>query len=170
MPVPQVGPDVDPRAPGRRREWSRHRFALPVIALGGMTGASARYAAARIWPTSDAGVPWTTLGVNVVGCLLIGVLMVFVVEAGGAHPLLRPFAGVGVLGGFTTFSTYSVGTVTLLDAGRPAVALGYWAGTLVAALAAVMVGVAVARAAATGAARLRRSRRGYRGRREEEQP
>lgn len=170
MPVPQVDPDVDLYAPGQRREWSRHRFVLPAIALGGMVGASARYAAARVWPTPDSGVPWTTLGVNAVGCLLIGVLMVFVVEVGGAHPLLRPFAGVGVLGGFTTFSTYAVDTVTLLDAGRPEAALGYWAGTLVVALAAVVAGVVVARAGVLAATRLRRHRRSHRTRRGERRP
>ena len=167
MPVPWVDPDVDLHLPGERLEWGRHRFVLPAIALGGMVGASARYAAARAWPTPDAGVPWTTLGVNAAGCLLIGVLMVFVVDVGGAHPLLRPFAGVGVLGGFTTFSTYSVDTVTLLDAGRPAVALGYWAGTLLLALAAVAAGVVVARAGVLAATRLRRRRRGHRTRRGE---
>ncbi len=98
MPAPQVDPDVDLHVAGQRREWSRHRFVLPAIALGGVAGASARYAAGRAWPTPEHAFPWTTLGVNALGCLLIGVLMVFVVEVGGAHPLLRPFAGVGVLG------------------------------------------------------------------------
>jgi fluoride exporter len=170
MPVPQTDPDVDLHVAGQRREWTRHRFVLPAIALGGMLGAGARYAAARVWPTPDTAVPWTTLGVNAAGCLLIGVLMVFVVEVGGAHPLLRPFAGVGVLGGFTTFSTYSVDTVTLIDAGRPAVALGYWAGTLLVALAAVLAGVAVARTGVLAATRLRRRRRGHRTRRGERRP
>ncbi len=163
MSTPQVDPDVDLHVRGQRREWSRHRFVLPVIAVGGMVGASARYGAARAWPTHADTMPWTTLAVNALGCLLIGVLMVFVVEVGGAHPLLRPFAGVGVLGGFTTFSTYAVDTVSLLDEGRPALALGYWAGTLVVAVAAVVAGVVLARAGVMGAARLRR-RRGRRGR------
>ena len=167
MPVPHVDPGVDLRVAGQRREWSRHRFVLPAIAVGGMLGASARYAAARAWPTPDDGMPWTTLGVNVAGCLLIGMLMVLVVEVGGAHPLLRPFAGVGVLGGFTTFSTYAVDTVSLLDAGRPLVALGYWAGTLLVALAAVLVGVVVARAGVLTATRLRRRRHAHRTRRGE---
>lgn len=160
MTSPQVDPDVDLRVPGQRREWSRHRSVLPVIAAGGMLGASARYGAARLWPTPEDATPWTTLGVNAAGCLLIGVLMVFVVEVGGAHPLLRPFAGVGVLGGFTTFSTYAVDTVTLVQAGRPGVALGYWAGTLLVALVAVVAGVVLARAGVRVSARVRR--RGHR--------
>ncbi|HEY0949448.1 fluoride efflux transporter CrcB [Nocardioides sp.] len=164
MSAPQTDPDVDLHVAGQRREWSRHRFVLPAIALGGVVGASARYAAGRVWPTPEHAFPWTTLGVNALGCLLIGALMVFVVEVGGAHPLLRPFAGVGVLGGFTTFSTYAVDTVSLLDAGRPAIALGYWAGTLAAALVAVVAGVAAARTGVRAAARVRRrSRRTRRG-------
>ena len=159
MPAPQVDPDVDLHAAGQRREWSRHRFVLPAIALGGVAGASARYAAGRVWPTPEHAFPWTTLGVNALGCLLIGALMVFVVEVGGAHPLLRPFAGVGVLGGFTTFSTYAVDTVTLVDAGRPALALGYWVGTLLVALAAVVLGVSATRTGVRAAARLRRRAR-----------
>jgi CrcB protein len=157
--VEAVDPDVDLHVPSQRREWSRHRFVLPVIATGGMVGASARYGAAKVWPTDAHAMPWTTLTVNAIGCVLIGVLMVFVVELGGAHPLLRPFAGVGVLGGFTTFSTYTVDTSNLIQAGRPALALGYWAGTLVVALVAVAIGVLLARAGARTASRLRRRRR-----------
>ena len=75
-----VDSDVDLRDPGQDREWQRHRFVLPAIALGGMLGASARHAADLLWPTATGEVPWGTWGVNVVGSLLIGVLMV--VEAG----------------------------------------------------------------------------------------
>jgi CrcB protein len=157
LPSAAVDPDVDRR--GRPHDWHRHRFVLPVVAAGGMLGASARYAAGLAWPTHSGQVPWTTLGVNVLGCLLIGVLMVFVVEVGGAHPLLRPFVGVGVLGGFTTFSTYSVDTTRLLDDGHAGLALGYWAGTLVLALAAVTLGVVTARAGTRVSARVRRRRR-----------
>lgn len=154
-----VDPDVDLHVPAQRREWSRHRFVLPVIAIGGMLGASARYAAAEAWPTATDELPWTTLAVNALGCLLIGVLMVFVVDLGGAHPLLRPFLGVGVLGGFTTFSTYTVETHGLIQAGRPGLALGYWAGTLVVALVAVSAGVLGTRTALRAGGRDRRSNR-----------
>lgn len=148
MPQPRgVDPDVDLDDPRQAREWQRHRFVLPVIAAGGMLGASARHGADLLWPARDGAVPWATLGVNVLGCLLIGVLMVLVVPSGGAHPLWRPFAGVGVLGGFTTFSTYAVETTVLLDDGHPGLAFGYWAGTLVLALAAVTLGLVATRAA-----------------------
>jgi CrcB protein len=154
-----VDPDVDLHVASQRREWSRHRFVLPVIAAGGVLGASARHGAAEVWSTDAHAMPWTTLTVNAIGCLLIGVLMVFVVEIGGAHPLLRPFAGVGILGGFTTYSTYTVDTSNLIQAGRPGLALGYWSGTLVVALVAVATGVFLARAGARTARWFRRRRR-----------
>ncbi|MER5612791.1 fluoride efflux transporter CrcB [Streptomyces sp. NPDC002215] len=110
---------------------------VAVVALGGAIGASARYGAALIWPTAPDGFPWTTLVVNAVGCAVIGVFMVVISEAWTAHRLVRPFFGTGVLGGFTTFSTYAVDIQRLLDGGRLRAGLGYLGLTLFAALAAV---------------------------------
>lgn len=141
-----VDPDLGPGVVARHsRNRQRHRTVLPVIALGGMAGAALRYLAEIGWPTPDGAVPWATWGVNVSGCLLIGVLMVFVTEVGGGYPLLRPFVGVGLLGGFTTFSTYTVEVNGLLLSGRPGWALGYLLGTVVTALLAVAAGVVLAR-------------------------
>ena len=124
-----------------------HRWVLPVIALGGVIGASARHALELWWPPPAGGFAWATFVTNVSGCLLIGVLMVYVLEAGGAHPLLRPFVGVGLLGGYTTFSTYAVQSGTMLREGHPTLALTYLLGTLLAAMLAVAAGVVVARSA-----------------------
>ncbi|MCX4846906.1 fluoride efflux transporter CrcB [Streptomyces sp. NBC_00893] len=110
---------------------------IAVVALGGAIGASARYGAALLWPTAPGGFPWTTLVVNAVGCTVIGVFMVVISEAWTAHRLVRPFFGTGVLGGFTTFSTYAVDIQRLLDGGRVRAGLGYLGLTLFAALAAV---------------------------------
>lgn len=140
-----VDPDVDFHVAAQRDEWRRHRVVLPVIAVGGMVGASARHAADVLWPTAGGDLPWATLGVNALGCLLIGVLMVYVVEVGQAHPLARPFLGVGVLGGFTTFSTYAVEVTVLLADGRALLALSYLAGTVAVALASTLAGLALAR-------------------------
>jgi CrcB protein len=118
---------------------------VAAVSVGGAAGASARYGAALLWPGSRGGFPWTTFWVNVVGCFVIGVLMVLVTEVWAPHRLVRPFFGTGVLGGFTTFSTYAVDIQRLLDAGRPRTALVYLAVTLVAALAAVRLAVAVTR-------------------------
>ncbi|MFE6740644.1 fluoride efflux transporter FluC [Streptomyces tubercidicus] len=133
----------------------RHSWAAPwqgqwpvigVVAAGGGLGAAARYGAVLLWPTGAGTFPWTILAVNVVGCALMGVLMVMVTEVWSDHRLVRPFLGTGVLGGFTTFSTYAVDIQRLIDAGHPAAAMATLAGTVLAALAAVWVGVTGTRA------------------------
>jgi len=143
-----IDPDVDLHVPAQRRELARsHGGVLVVIAAGGGLGALARYGLGRAWPTPAGGFPWATFTVNVVGCLLIGVLMVLISEVGVAHPLARPFLGVGVLGGFTTFSTYADEVRDLLRPGSAPLAFGYLAGTVLGALLAVLAGVRLARAA-----------------------
>ncbi|MBL1074789.1 fluoride efflux transporter CrcB [Nocardia sp. 2] len=117
---------------------------LAAIALGGGLGALLRYGVSLLVPHTGA-IPWPTLAVNVIGCFLIGVLMVSITEKWTPHRLTRPFLGVGVLGGFTTFSTYAVEVRTLLESGRSAVALGYLGGTVVTAVGAVVLGMAATR-------------------------
>ncbi len=118
---------------------------VAVIAAGGVTGALARYGLVRVWPAPVGGFPWATFAINVLGCLLIGVLIVMVSEVWAAHRLIRPFLGTGLLGGFTTFSGYAEQTRALLAAGRLAVAFGYLSGTVGAALVAVQLGVVATR-------------------------
>lgn len=133
-------PGIDLRRPARRPWHERGVWpVVAVVAIGGVLGACARYAAALLWPTAADGFPWTTLGVNAVGCALIGVLIVAVSDIFTAHPLVRPFLGTGVLGGFTTFSTYTVDVARLLRAGHPATGLAYAAATVTVALVAVTV-------------------------------
>jgi len=138
-----VDPDVDLHVPAHRREL--HRRTLVVIALGGAVGALSRYGVGLVLPTVPGRFPWGTFVINVVGCLLIGVLMVLVTDVFTGRPLLRPFLGGGVLGGFTTFSTYANEARGLLRPGSEPVAFGYLAGTLVSALLAVLVGMVLAR-------------------------
>ncbi|WP_405762153.1 fluoride efflux transporter FluC [Streptomyces sp. NBC_00045] len=142
-----IDPDVDLHVPGQRAE--RPGPVLAAIAVGGALGASARYGAALLWPAGSAAFPWTTFWTNVIGCALIGVLMVLISEGGRSapHPLVRPFVGVGVLGGFTTFSTYAVDFSRLLDAGEAVTALAYAGLTVVGALGAVWAGASVTRLA-----------------------
>lgn len=145
LPQPTIERDPLRRRSGRRR---RRRSAAPVllaIALGGGTGALARYGLAQLLPAASGGFPWATFVTNVLGCMLIGVLMVLVGEVWAAHRLLRPFLGVGLLGGFTTFSTYAVEFDALLRAGSVLLAFGYLVATLVSALFAVVSGVLAAR-------------------------
>ncbi|MGN9908914.1 fluoride efflux transporter CrcB [Phytohabitans sp. LJ34] len=129
------------RAELRRAPWA----VLSVISAGGALGASARYGLDRAFPAAPDGFPWAIFWVNVSGCLLIGVLMVLVVDVWTGRPLVRPFLGVGVLGGFTTFSTYAVDIQRLVDTGAAGTGLLYLAGTLLAALAATWVGLGVTR-------------------------
>ncbi|KPI20427.1 CrcB-like protein [Actinobacteria bacterium OK074] len=134
------------RVPARRPSpWQGQGAVVAVVALGGGIGATLRYDAARLWPAEAGGFPWTTFWVNVTGCAVIGVLMVVITDVRSAHRLVRPFFGTGVLGGFTTFSTYAVDVQKLVDAGHPRTALAYLAATLLAALAAVTLAVTAAR-------------------------
>jgi len=138
---PDVTPDDLATGPNTLRLIHDRRDILLVIALGGALGAAARYGLAQVLPHSPGEFPWSTLVANVAGCLAIGVLMVVVVERLSASRLVSPFLGTGVLGGFTTFSTYAVDARALLASGRPAMAASYLLGTLVLGLLAVVVGL-----------------------------
>jgi CrcB protein len=138
-------PDVDLHVATQRRESSRP--VLGAVALGGALGALARYGLATAWPHPPAGFPWATFVTNVSGCFLIGILMVLITEVWSAHRLIRPFLGVGVLGGYTTFSTYTGEVQQLVAAGAARTGLLYLAGTVLAALAAVYAGVSATRLA-----------------------
>ncbi|MBO0852250.1 MAG: fluoride efflux transporter CrcB [Nocardia sp.] len=115
------------------------------MAVGGAIGAEARYGLSLLMPTRPGRFPWGTFTENVLGCLVIGVLMVLITEVWAAHRLVRPFLGVGLLGGFTTFSTYAVDTRGLLESGAVVTAFVYLAGTLLCALLAVLTGATAAR-------------------------
>ncbi|MFJ3233818.1 fluoride efflux transporter CrcB [Streptomyces sp. NPDC086787] len=141
-----IDPDVDLSVPARRRELGRGQASvLTVVALGGAIGAAARYGASLLWPTAPGAFPWTTLLVNTVGCAVIGVFMVIITEVWAAHRLVRPFFGTGVLGGFTTFSTYAVDIQTLVQSGHARTGLAYLAATLLAALTAVWLAATATR-------------------------
>ncbi|WP_280399540.1 fluoride efflux transporter FluC [Nocardia carnea] len=118
---------------------------LAVVACGGGLGAGARYGLALRIPVGPGEFPWATFLANLLGCLAIGVLMVLITEVWIPHRLIRPFLGVGVLGGFTTFSSYSGEVRTLLESGSTGVALGYLGGTVVICLGAVAAGISVTR-------------------------
>ncbi len=111
---------------------------LLAISAGGVVGALARYGLGELIRTDEW--PWSTWLVNTSGCLLIGVLMVLITDVWPGRPLLRPFLGVGVLGGYTTFSTAMVEVQQLVTAGQPGTGLLYLAATVLAALLAVTAG------------------------------
>lgn len=124
-----------------------------VIALGGAAGALLRWGIGEEWPVRTGAFPWSTLAINVAGCLAIGVLMVLMEEVLAGRIYVRPLLGVGLLGGFTTFSTFAVETHVLLD-DHPLLALTYYFGTPAAAILAAILGAALATAALTARASL----------------
>ncbi|MES4906422.1 MULTISPECIES: CrcB family protein [unclassified Streptomyces] len=140
-----TGPGAAP--PARHGAWRGQGPVVCAVAVGGAAGAVARYGASLLWPIPAGAFPWTTFLVNAVGCGLIGVLLVLITEVWAAHRLVRPFFGTGVLGGFTTFSTYAVDIERLVDGGSPATGLVYLVATPLAALAAVWAAVAATRRA-----------------------
>jgi CrcB protein len=130
-----------------RRGLARRRDVLAVISLGGAIGSLARWALSEAWPHPPSAFPWATAVTNVSGCFAIGVLMVLALEVWPPSRYLRPFVGVGLLGGYTTFSTAMLETRSLATAGRPALAAGYAVGSVLAALAAVVVAIVLTRVA-----------------------
>jgi CrcB protein len=121
---------------------------LLVIAVGGSLGAASRWAVGEALPTPAGGFPLSTFLVNVVGSFALGVLMVLVTDVRPPSRYLRPFFGVGVLGGFTTFSTFELELRDQVVTGHALVAGAYLVASLLAGLVAVGAGIAATRLAA----------------------
>ncbi|HLX50730.1 MAG TPA: CrcB family protein [Streptosporangiaceae bacterium] len=138
-----------PAAPQARRPRPRRQpvpwLTLAVIAAGGVIGALARLGIETAFPHRAGGFDWATLAINVTGCALIGALMVILTEARQVHRLAGPFLGTGVLGGFTTFSSYIVDAQQSLTHGAPLTALACLALTLAGGLAAGYTAVTLTR-------------------------
>jgi CrcB protein len=113
------------------------------IAIGGALGAVLRYVVSmQMIRWSGPGFPWGTLTVNFVGSLLMGVFAALLLRRGDAGlSQFAPFLMTGILGGFTTFSAFSLETLVLIERGRPGLALAYAGGSVVAGLAAVFAGI-----------------------------
>jgi CrcB protein len=125
---------------------------LAAVAVGGVVGALARAAISAAVPRHDlASWPWATFTTNLVGCLLLGLLLDWVDARHGVwsatHPrrarLARPLLASGVLGGFTTFSTFSVEVVTMTRAGSGTAAVTYAVTSVVLGVALVLAGRAL---------------------------
>jgi CrcB protein len=117
-----------------------------AIAVGGALGSVLRYGLST-WVHSFAGrgFPYGTLAVNVLGCLAMGFLFVLLVERMGESAVWRAGLLIGVLGGFTTFSTFSIETFNLIEQGAMAKAAGNMAASLVLCVGATWLGVILAR-------------------------
>ncbi|GMU79803.1 MAG: hypothetical protein AMXMBFR46_25920 [Acidimicrobiia bacterium] len=135
---------TEPRVPHLR---TRHPLApgpVALVAAGGAIGALARYGVTRALPGAPGSFPATTFAVNVGGAFLLAVLLEVLVRKGAPEHWLRLFAGVGVLGAFTTFSTFATETALLWRGGRHTTAVLYATSSAVAGVVAVFAGLAVA--------------------------
>ena len=130
-------PSVSTRPGVRARE-------LAVIAVGGGLGAAARYAISRAEPVRAGAFPFTTFSINVTGALVLAVLLESLARREVASWWIRPFAAIGVLGGFTTFSTMCVEAMLLGRAGRVALAALYLVVSAGAGVAVVVAGLRLA--------------------------
>jgi CrcB protein len=119
-----------------------------AAAVGGALGALARWGVARALPHSPGTWPVATLVVNLTGCLLIGVLFAVLLVRFPASPWLRPFLATGVLGGYTTYSTFAVDVVQLADAGAWGTAVGYLLASVAGGVLAVAAGLLLGRSVA----------------------
>jgi CrcB protein len=126
---------------------------LGVIALGGMVGASARYGVAQLVHPGVGGFPWATLWTNLSGSLILGFVLVLLLERLPPTRYARPFVATGVIGAYTTFSTFAVETDVLVKDGRAVTAALYVLGTLVGGLLAAWVGLVTGRLLTTDANR-----------------
>jgi CrcB protein len=121
-------------------------YRLLLVCLGGAAGSGARYLlAVGMGRWLGSGFPWGTLTVNVAGSFLIGAIMELGVRYGAIAPDLRLFLTTGVLGGFTTYSSYNYELLGYLERGAWALGGAYLGATLVGCLAAGMLGLAAAR-------------------------
>ena len=118
---------------------------LAAIALGGIVGATARYELAQALPTSPGTFPWATFWTNMSGSLALGFLLVLLLHRTRQHRLLRPFLATGILGAFTTMSTYLVETAVLIKDGHATVGVTYGLSSLAAGLFLAFAGMAGAR-------------------------
>jgi fluoride exporter len=122
-----------------------------AVLVGGGIGSVVRYALTfAITQRLGPGFPWSTFIINVTGSLVIGVVAELTqTRAFGGTPVLRAFLMTGMLGGYTTFSTLSYDTLTLVGDRAPFLATAYAAGSVVVGVAAAFAGVALVRALST---------------------
>jgi CrcB protein len=150
-----IDPDLAPSdpaeptvAPSPPRVWHHSRAqpdVLAVIALGGMCGASARYGITQLLPTSSGEFPWATFVENLSGSFLLGLLLVLLLERFPPSRYLRPFLATGILGAFTTMSTYELETALLIKDGHPLTGIVYALGSLTAGLGLAYAGILAGR-------------------------
>ncbi len=117
-----------------------------LVMAGGALGAAARYGLSRLLGGMSTIWPWPTFAANIIGGLLIGLLSAHLVRSGTGAENMRLFLGVGLLGGFTTFSAFSLEMAQMIERGQGWLAAAYAAVSVLLAVAALFAGLAVGRA------------------------
>jgi len=119
-----------------------------AVGAGGAIGAMARHGISRIaLKTFGPNFPWGTFIANIAGSFLMGVLIVWLTTREPVSPSLRAFLSVGILGAFTTFSTFSLDTIMLFRDKAYLAGSGYLLGSVVLSLAGLLLGLTLAKAA-----------------------
>lgn len=113
-----------------------------AVASGGAVGTLGRWLVDGSLPEAGPGWGWATLTVNVTGALAMGLLVAWL-SARVAHPLVRPFAAVGLLGGWTTYSTFALDAHAVMDGHGVVSALGYVVATIVIGVGASLAGLLI---------------------------
>ncbi len=122
---------------------------LILVMAGGAVGAAMRFQLSRMLPGASDSWPWPTFAANVLGGFLMGVLAAYIVRGGAAGEPLRLLLGVGLLGGFTTFSAFSLEILQLIQRGAALTALAYALASVALAVFAVFGGLGIGRAVLT---------------------
>ena len=120
---------------------------VAAVAAGGALGSASRYViTVMVQRAFGVGFPWWTLSVNVLGSFVMGVAITVIALRWPAGQTVQAFLMVGVLGGFTTFSAFSLDVVTLIERDAVALAGGYALGSVVFSIVGLYVGITFARA------------------------
>lgn len=143
---PGLRPALDARRRlARLRRARRQASLILVVGVGGALGALGRYAISLALPAPSGQIPWDVFLINASGALALGFVLILLAEQFPRSRMARPLIGTGLIGAYTTFSTWMVGAVSLVRGGAVGTALAYVVLSLVAGLVAVVIGMAAAR-------------------------
>jgi fluoride exporter len=126
---------------------STDRRELAAIFVGGALGSGLRTGLAELAPTHTGHWPWVTFGVNIIGCLLLGYFVTRLQERLPVTAYRRPLLGTGLCGALTTFSTFQVELLKMLEHGDVGLAIAYAAGSIAAGFVGIALGTGVVRRA-----------------------
>ncbi len=117
-----------------------------LVMIGGAVGAALRFQLARLLSATAEGWPWATFLANFAGGFAMGLLAAWLLKAGSHGETMRLLMGVGVLGGFTTFSAFSLEMAQMIERGSIGLALGYAVSSVLLALIGLFAGMAIMKA------------------------